>query len=222
MREPLFVMGIGAIEQHSYHLPIGTDWYIADYLAKEAAKRLKAVQIPTIPFSMSECHGPMAGTVWIKPKTLAAVLCDTAVRVKNLLLINGHCGNFIIYPMAESFSVNHPDCKLRIADENWPMNDSNGAIFDDPSADLHAGEVETAIMMVIHPELVRDCSVDFVPDVGREFLDYTTMDRISPDGVWGKPSLGTYEKGVRAIECQLNRIVGFAVREFGGIDDSDQ
>lgn len=214
-------MGIGAIEQHSYHLPIGTDWYIADYLARKASSRLHAVQLPTIPFSMSECHGMMAGTVWLKPETLSAVICDLAVKVKNLLLINGHCGNFIIYPMADSFKFAHPDCKLLIADENWPISDSKGPIFDDPFADLHAGEVETSVMMVIHPELVKNPSVDFVPNVGREFLDYTTMDKISPHGVWGKPSLASYEKGQRAINCQLDRIVDFAIREFGELDDSE-
>ncbi len=215
MREELAVLGIGAIEQHSHHLPVGTDWYIADALSRSAAEKLHAVFLPTIPFSMSECHGTFAGTLWIKPQTLAAVLADIAQRFPHLLIINGHCGNFVIYPAVEDLNRLHPDYRIRIADENWPMSDASGSIFDDPSADLHAGEVETSVMMALHPDLVKDHQVDFVPQVGREYLDYMTMDQISPDGVWGKPSLAATEKGQRALKEQLRRIIAFAHLEFG-------
>lgn len=36
---------------------------------------------------------------------------------------------------------------------------------------------------------------DFTPDCPREFLNYVSLQEISPTGVWGKSSLGTKEKG---------------------------
>ncbi len=70
------VLGIGAIEQHGRHLPVGTDWMIVDELSRRVAHELNALLIPAIPFSMSECHGMLGGTVWLKPATLSAVLQD--------------------------------------------------------------------------------------------------------------------------------------------------
>lgn len=210
----LFVLGIGAIEQHSHHLPVGTDWFIADYLARKTAEMLAADLLPTIPYSMSECHGPFPGTVWLKPQRLALTLQEIARKTQRLLIINGHCGNFVIYPVVGELNSD-PDFHVCVADENWPMSDAHGPIFDDPGADLHAGEVETSIMLAIRPDLVRSHFVDFVPDVTREYLDYQTMDQLSPDGVWGRPSLAAPGKGQRALTEQIRRIVSFARAEFG-------
>ncbi len=67
----------------------------------------------------------------------------------------------------------------------WPVSDNEGLIFETPETDLHAGEIETSIQLYLNPDLVKSERVDFVPPVGREFLDYVTMDLISPEGVWG-------------------------------------
>src|SRR5512143_85299 len=72
-RPTLAVLGIGAMEQHSHHLPVGTDWIAVSEVCRRVAAELDAFLLPAIPFSMSECHGPMEGTVWLKPSTLAAV-----------------------------------------------------------------------------------------------------------------------------------------------------
>jgi creatinine amidohydrolase/Fe(II)-dependent formamide hydrolase-like protein len=59
--------------------------------------------------------------------------------------------------------------------------------------------------------------VDFVPPFGREFLDYVTMDLISPDGVWGESSKGDADKGERAIQAQVKAITEFARQAFGSM-----
>ena len=88
------VFGIGATEQHSIHLPVGTDWLGVSDLTRRVAAELDAFLVPALPFSMSECHGPMAGTVWLGPRTLAAVLRDTvhslyAQGFRKVLIVNG-------------------------------------------------------------------------------------------------------------------------------------
>lgn len=67
------VVGIGATEQHGRHLPVGTDFLIAREVSRAVAAELDAWVLPPIPVSLSECHGPMEGTVWLKPATLAAL-----------------------------------------------------------------------------------------------------------------------------------------------------
>ena len=76
-------------------------------------------------------------------------------------------------------------------------------IFETAGMEVHAGESETSVMMAIDASLVGDDRVDYIPPVGREYLDYALVGDISPEGVWGKPSLATREKGERAFEARV-------------------
>ena len=52
------------------------------------------------------------------------------------------------------------------------------------------------MMLSIAPETVHmDRAVDFVPNVPRHYLNYGSMFRATPTGVWGEPSYGAAEKG---------------------------
>lgn len=186
----LAVLGIGAIEQHGSHLPVGTDWIIARELARRVAEALGAIELPAIPVSMSECHGSFAGTMWLKPATLAAVLRDIVDslrvdQIHRLLIINCHGGNFILEPTLQDIHRDYPDFRAALADENWPNLVDGRPLFETYETDIHAGEVETSLMLHFFPELVHEDRVDFIPDCGREFLDYVTLDQISPAGIWG-------------------------------------
>jgi creatinine amidohydrolase len=213
------VVGIGAIEQHGHHLPIGTDWMIANELSRRVAEKLNALLIPTIPISMSECHGTLPGTVWLKPATLSAVLQDIidslhAQGIYQVLLLNCHGGNFVLEPTIQALHHEYPDMLVIMASEFWPLSDREGSIFEHTENDLHAGEVETSLQLYLHPQLVSSEPIDALPPVGREFLDYVTMDLINPDGVWGSASLGNADKGRRTFIAQVESIASFAQQAF--------
>jgi creatinine amidohydrolase len=215
----LAVFGIGAVEQHSHHLPVGTDWIAVSELARRVAAELNALLVPAIPFSMSECHGPMAGTVWIKPATLAAVLRDVAQSLREqgihrLLVLNGHGGNFVLEPVIQAINQESPDFRVVMPGELWAPIEKEGPIFETGGVEVHAGESETSTELYLNSENVRQERVDYVPSVGREFLDYVFMNQISPDGTWGVPSRGTAAKGERAMVAQVRAIVLYARQAF--------
>jgi creatinine amidohydrolase len=213
------VIGIGAVEQHGRHLPIGTDWMIISELSRLVATELNAWLIPAIPVSMSECHGLMEGTIWIKPATLSAVLNDIVNSlhfqgIRKLLLLNGHGGNFVLVPTIQALNNRFPDMCIVMPPESWPVIENGSLIFEKPENDIHAGEIETSIMEYLNPEMVKQERFDFIPSVGREFLDYVTMDRINPEGVWGTPGKGNSEKGARTFHAQVKAITIFAQQAF--------
>jgi creatinine amidohydrolase len=83
--------------------------------------------------------------------------------------------------------------------------------LSDTGDNLHAGEVETSMMLHLAPERVRmDKPEDFVPEWSRADLTHFGMRGISPTGVWGYPSRGTAEKGAKwfaeAVEYSVQRI----------------
>jgi creatinine amidohydrolase len=215
------VLGIGAVEQHGPHLPINTDWLIAEEVSRRVAERIGALLLPAIPFSMSECHGSIPGTVWLKPETLAAVVRDIVESLKaqgicHLLIINTHGGNFILGPLIQDLNTRHPDFDTVLAP---PMGSSLGeteAYFENLSGDVHAGEGETSVQLYLSPGLVRPFGAESVPAVGQEFLDYTTIDRITHNGIWGNPAGANAAKGERFIQEEVDYITRFARRVFGG------
>lgn len=217
------VLGIGAIEQHSHHLPIATDWTQVREISRQVAAELDAFLLPAIPFSMSECHGPMPGTVWLKPATLSAVVRDVAHSLRQqgifkLLVLNGHGGNFILEPTIEALNQEYSDLRVVMPAEVWAPVDESEPIFEAPVAGIHAEEIETSMQLHLNPEYVQDERVDYTPQVGREFLDYAFMNLISPDGVWGLSSYGTAEKGEAAIAAQVRAVVAFARQAFQVLD----
>ena len=62
--------------------------------------------------------------------------------------------------------------------------------------DMHAGELETSILLHAQPELVRDGyhAADWAADDRRHLLT-TGMAEYTTSGVIGRPSLATAEKG---------------------------
>src|SRR4029453_1353348 len=92
------------------------------------------------------------------------------------------------------------------------LRSSGPPIFETAGMEGHGGESGTSGMMAIEASLVGDDRVDYIPPVGREFLDYAFVGTISPEGVWGKPSLATREKGQRAFDARVSTLVTY-VRE---------
>jgi creatinine amidohydrolase len=214
-RPSLAVLPIGSIEQHSRHLPLGTDWIAATALAHRVARDLGALLLPALPVSMGRCHKPMAGTVWLRPMTLAAAVTDVvrslaASGIHEVVLVNGHGGNFTLEVATRELNLTHPE--LTVVLPPMALRSRGPRIFETAGMEVHAGESETSVMLAIDPSLVGDDRVDYIPPVGREFLDYAFVGALSPEGVWGKPSLATRDKGERALAARVETVVGH-VRE---------
>jgi creatinine amidohydrolase len=71
---------------------------------------------------------------------------------------------------------------------------------------MHAGELETSIMLHAYPELVRDGyqSADWVADDRRHLLT-TGMSDYTHNGVIGRPSLASAEKGKAVLTSLIER-----------------
>ncbi len=210
-RPEIAVWGIGAIEQHGPALPVGTDWIAISSFAREIARRLDAFLVPALPFSMSECHGSMHGTVWLKPWTLSAVVEDVVcslreMGIKKVVMLNGHGGNFVLESTIRELNLAYEDIQV-IMPENWFLIPGPEEAPHTTTPEVHAGQGETSSQLYLNPQHVGEQRVDFLPPVGREFLDYATMEYISPYGVWGLSSFASAEHGKEATEIRVERFV---------------
>jgi creatinine amidohydrolase len=222
-RPSMAVIAVGAIEQHGPHLPVGTDFLWIQELSRRVAAGLEAYWVPALPFSMSECHGPTAGTVWLQPETLAEVIRDLvtfleAHGIHRIVLLNGHGGNFVLEAVVQELNATHSD--LRLIMPSWYGARTDGPpIFESAGLEVHAGESETSTQLTFNAEHVGDDRPDFVPAVGREFLDYAYISNLSPSGVWGNASLASVDKGQRSVERTLDHLLRTIPEIFATLDE---
>jgi creatinine amidohydrolase len=79
---------------------------------------------------------------------------------------------------------------------DWAQARRSAGLVTSNHEDMHAGELETSILLHANPELVRDGyqAGDWLADDRRHLLT-TGMGEYTRSGVIGRPSLATAEKG---------------------------
>lgn len=208
----LAIQPVGSNEQHSLHLPYCTDVEIISAVASDVAKRLNAFLLPCLPYSSSIEHRGFIGSVWLKPNTLRLVIQDIVESlythgIFNVVLMNGHGGNFILKPTVRELNCNLAKLKLIMVDFGFMTSGSEGP-------EVHSGDFETSIMLHIKPELVKKGSIDYVPDTPREFLDYVGLKQLSENGVWGVPSKASKLNGEKYYNELVEKAVSYIKRAY--------
>ena len=190
-----------AIEQHGHHLPLGTDWFLADANARLLGERLNAYGLPALAFGCSREHMAFAGTVTLRPTTLAAILEDVVESLRehgfrNIVVFSSHGGNWILKPILRELNFKHDD--IRVVWAHGPLADDGESVPED----IHAGRGETSAMLHVRPDLVKDheAAPDSPGIVGQEFNDYVGFEHTTKTGAWGVPSEGTAERGQERLD----------------------
>lgn len=200
------VLPVGSFEQHGPFLPLATDTLIACAIAREVAAAHPVHLLPPVTVSCSHEHADWPGTVSISSVTLHAVVRDIAESLRRsgievLVLVNGHGGNYVLGNVVqESTAGNGPRMALFPAPEDWEAARERAGVRTSLLSDMHAGEIETSILLHRHPELVRPGyeTTDFVADDRRHLLTLG-MAAYTESGVIGRPSLASAEKGERLL-----------------------
>jgi len=200
-RKPsIAIVPVGSLEQHGPHLPICTDALIAEKVSEELAKKLDAFLVPCLPYSSSIEHKGFMGTIWLSPSTLTSVIRDIVSSLLDqgfdlIVIVNGHGGNFILKVVVRSINLESGVTRVVLVNVAETM-------IKLAKDDLHAGEVETSLMLYLYPNLVRGrTNLDFTPKFSREFLDYLGFKGLCENGIWGYPSRASEEKGKRYFKA---------------------
>ena len=169
--ERILIQPIGAVEQHGLHLPLGTDSMIISAFVQRLKERFvkegfPALFLPLMPYGKSIEHLEFPGTITYSTQTFMSVLMDIGrscarVGAKKLVFLNGHGGNHEVLDLItrelridtgmQVFAL-HP--LLKIMPET---REEQGCQLSEAEAKLgiHAGRIETAVIMATHPELVH-------------------------------------------------------------------
>ena len=76
------ILPVGSVEQHGFHLPVGTDSYVAITLAECAAEKTNALLVPPVWFGWSPHHMVRPGTITIRPDVLMDLTYNIMASLK--------------------------------------------------------------------------------------------------------------------------------------------
>ncbi|MGW2376875.1 creatininase family protein [Kitasatospora sp. NPDC001683] len=200
------VLPVGSFEQHGDHLPLTTDTVVASLIAQRIATDYDLFLLPPITLSCSHEHAHMPGTVSISAATLYAVINDTwkslqASGVPGLLIVNGHGGNYVLSNVVQEANTDGPRVALFPVREDWHRAREAAALESSGAEDMHGGELEVSLLLHGTPHLVRGgVEGDDHDAPERPHLLTLGMAGYTRNGIIGRPSLGTAEKGQVILE----------------------
>jgi creatinine amidohydrolase len=210
------LLPVAAVEAHGPHLPVGCDLLVVEALARRAAEILGpgVYRLPTVPFGSSTHARGLPGTAGLAPDTLRRVIQEIAVAchetgIHRVAVIGGPglaagntvvpFGNFIVKAAVRQLNHEHPGLDAIWVQPLAAAASALGAIFESAADDVHAGEVETSLMLALCRDAVGEAPADHVPPVERDMLDLAPLARLAPSGVWGRPRLASAAKGEAAL-----------------------
>lgn len=199
------LLPVGSFEQHGAILPLATDTVIAVTVARAIGERYDVFQLPPVTISCSHEHAAWRGTVSISAATLYAVVNDVAESLRasgigKLVLVNGHGGNYVLGNAVQEASARGHAMALFPTENDWATARTRGGVELTAVSDMHAGELETSILLHAHPSLVRAdyAEHDHLADDRDRFLT-RGLAAYTESGVIGRPSLASAAKGRDAL-----------------------
>jgi creatinine amidohydrolase len=223
------VLPVGATEQHGPHLPMSTDTATIDGMVSATLPKLPTdlpvLFLPTVAYGKSNEHARYPGTLTISAATLIQTwmelgACVARAGVQKFVMFNSHGGQMAVMDIvARDLRERHG---LMAVAANWYTLGLPQGLFDEREMrhGIHAGDLETSIMMELTPSHVR-------PDKARDFGSHTEvlarenrflsispsgklgwqMQDLNPAGAAGNATLARADKGRAVIDFVSSRFV---------------
>ncbi|MBM3734852.1 MAG: creatininase family protein [Acidobacteria bacterium] len=163
--DALVLFPLGAVEQHGPHLPVGTDYFTVERIARDAgaiaAAQIPLLVAPAMPFGCSQHHIPFGGTFSMTSDTYYRAVFEMVLAVvqsgfRRIFLLNGHGGNHeLLQLVARDIALQHP---AHVAAASYWTIAWDALVAEGAHKGMrlpgHAGNFETSLMLAQHPDIV--------------------------------------------------------------------
>jgi creatinine amidohydrolase len=217
MDETIAVLPMAAVEQHGPHLPLGVDLFLMqgyiDRVVARLSRDMPVLFLPVQAVGASIEHADFPGTLTLSATSLLHVLTEIGESVeragcKKLVLLNSHGGNVPLLDLAAHDLRARLDMFVVMA--TWHRFGYPDGLFSvqEQTHGIHAGDIETSLMLSFRPELVRREALDNFTsqsiDIEADFTWLRTgrptgfgwmAQDLSASGATGNAAAATAEKG---------------------------
>jgi creatinine amidohydrolase len=227
------VIAVGSTEQHGPHLPLNTDCVIPAGIAAHTGRRLPLVVAPPLRFgarsrALSGGGETFPGTLSLRATTLIATLSEVLQGLaragfRKLCVQNWHYENSgLLWEACDLASERHPDVRFLLIEDPMPSFDEAALreLFPHgfPGWDVeHAAVMETSLMLVLHPELVRTELI--ADDAAQRHPTWDVVpappEFVPASGVLSRATDASAEIGRRFLEAISARLEEAIATEFG-------
>jgi creatinine amidohydrolase len=220
-KDALVLLPLGVIEEHGPHLCLGTDAYIAHIQCLHFKEDLKArgreaIIAPPFYWGVCQATGSFIGSFRIRRETATALLFDIMSSLaefgfRSVFGITGH--GDIQHNLAVLAAFREASEKLAInarylfpegvmqhyglsGEESYicPLKPPTITVSKSRYPDVHAGDIETAVMQAFYPHLTDARRASSLPPVKlgddriMAWLSGGRTEELSPEGYLGAPA----------------------------------
>ena len=225
----LGVLPVAATEQHGPHLPVMTDTAIMEGMIATVLARLpddlRALFLPIQTIGKSNEHLRSPGTITVSADTLIRAWFEIGEGVhraglRKLVIVNSHGGNTdVVGIVARELRVR---LGMLVATTQWRRFGLPAGLYSpfDASHGIHAGDIETSLMLHFRPDLVdmgqaklftskaaaMEQEYTHLRPAGQHGFGWIAQD-LNRDGAVGDASAATAEKGRATAEHQADAFI---------------
>jgi creatinine amidohydrolase len=224
---------VGSVEQHGPHLPTITDSLVGKYVAQQVAIKLgDALVAPVMQPGLADYHLGFPGTISLRFQDFTGVLTDYCTGLaqagfKNIIIISAHGGNtdtIIAYaPRIAKQLLGQSDLYVATGAAGPEDARRRQALAEKyhtslGKAGVHAGWLETSMVLAIRPDLVDmskaeeglDRDAFYAPENAKrtQLRGFAVgVKPYSPNGILGDPRGANADAGRELLDLNINELV---------------
>jgi creatinine amidohydrolase len=187
-----------------------TDTIQAMEVARAVAKERHIFLASPLHYGVCRSTRGFPGTITVGHDALRAFAKDLLISFADsgfarVMILTGHAGGLHMAALEEA-------CQMAVEERDF--NVSLVSLFDlidtkavETAHDGHAGEMETSLMMVIRPDLVKGKPAEHFP-IRPQFLIMKDVRHLMGNGIMGNPEPASMEKGKQFFQMAVDGVMG--------------